>query len=75
LARSIASSVIDAMGIEPKPSVKTVSLGRPDLLAMDMTEAAEYWDVEVPIGKRDRKSGARKRKQEEIEEARIGARD
>ncbi len=35
---------------------------------MDMTEAAEFWDVAVPIGRRDRKSGARKRKQELIEE-------
>ena len=34
---------------------------------MDMTEAAAYWSVEVPIAKRDRKSGATKRKQEDIE--------
>jgi DNA (cytosine-5)-methyltransferase 1 len=34
---------------------------------MDMSEAAAYFDVPIPIGKRDRKSGARKRKQHEIE--------
>jgi len=32
-----------------------------------MSEAARYFDVPVVIGKRDRKSGARKRKQHEIE--------
>jgi len=37
---------------------------------MDMTLAANYWDVDVPIGKRDRKSGAKKRKQEDIESLR-----
>jgi DNA (cytosine-5)-methyltransferase 1 len=34
---------------------------------MDMSEAAAYFDVPISIGKRDRKSGSRKRKQEEIE--------
>ena len=34
---------------------------------MDMSEASAYFGVEVPIGKRDRKSGAKKRKQLEIE--------
>ncbi|MCY4057571.1 MAG: hypothetical protein OXG44_06190 [Gammaproteobacteria bacterium] len=34
---------------------------------MDMTEAADYWSVEVPIAKRGRKSGARKREQEDVE--------
>jgi DNA (cytosine-5)-methyltransferase 1 len=41
---------------------------------MDMTEAAELWGVEAPIKKRDRKNGLRKRKQHEIEKARLGAR-
>ena len=34
---------------------------------MDMGEAADYWKVPVPIGKRDRKNGLHKRKQAEIE--------
>jgi len=34
---------------------------------MDMGEAADYWKVPVPIGRRDRKNGLRKRKQSEIE--------
>jgi len=38
---------------------------------MDMTEAAEFWDVEVPIKRRDRKNGLCKRKQHEIENERF----
>ena len=37
---------------------------------MEMSEAAEYFGVKAPSGRRDRKSGAKKRKQHEIEEAR-----
>jgi DNA (cytosine-5)-methyltransferase 1 len=32
-----------------------------------MSEAAAYFDVPISIGKRDRKSGSKKRKQHEIE--------
>jgi len=32
-----------------------------------MSEAAAYFDVPVPIGRRDRKSGSKKRKQQEVE--------
>jgi hypothetical protein len=32
-----------------------------------MSEAAKYFDVPIAIGKRDRKSGTKKRKQYEIE--------
>jgi len=32
-----------------------------------MSEAADYFDVPITIGKRDRKSGTKKRKQHEIE--------
>jgi len=34
---------------------------------MEMSEAAAYFDVPIPIGRRDRKSGSKKRKQHEIE--------
>jgi DNA (cytosine-5)-methyltransferase 1 len=34
---------------------------------MDMSEAAAYFGVPISIGKRDRKSGSKKRKQNEIE--------
>jgi DNA (cytosine-5)-methyltransferase 1 len=36
-------------------------------LRMGMSEASEYWGISTPIGRRDRKSGATKRTQEEIE--------
>ena len=42
-------------------------LGDPRLLSLGMSEAAAHFDVPVPIGKRDRKSGSKKRKQHEIE--------
>jgi len=49
-----------------RPSEK-IALGDPSLLRMGMSEAAEYFGITVPIAQRDRKSGARKRKQYEIE--------
>lgn len=67
LARAVATAVICALGSKPERPSKTYDLGSPNLLAMDMTEAAEFWDVEVPIKKRDRKNGSHKRKQHEIE--------
>lgn len=69
LASAIARVVIDAFGIVQARPSKRVELGSPDLLSMDMGEAADYWKVPVPIGRRDRKNGSRKRKQSEIEEA------
>lgn len=70
LGMAIAAEFIKVLGWNPKKPKKTLNLGDPSLLEMDMTEAAKYWGVEVRIGKRDRKSGAKKRKQEEIEAAR-----
>lgn len=67
LARAIATKFIQALGVKPTKPKKLLNLGDSSLLEMDMTEAANYWEVDVPIGKRDRKSGAKKRKQEEIE--------
>ncbi len=74
LARAIAGAIIDAMGIEPTRPAKDIELGDPELLKLDMSQASEFWGVETPIGRRDRKSGARKRKQEEIEAARTAER-
>ena len=71
LARAIGHAVMLALGREPNRPGTTISLGDPALLKMDMGAASEYWQVERPIGKRDRKSGARKRSQDEIERARL----
>jgi DNA (cytosine-5)-methyltransferase 1 len=58
---------MQALGIVPERPSQIITPGNPELLSMKMGEAADYWKVPVPIGKRDRKSGLRKRKQLEIE--------
>ena len=75
LSRAVAESVREALGFEPTSPPGSVPLGSADLLHFGMTEAAAHWGVDVPIGRRDRKSGARKRKQRDIERelARAGA--
>jgi DNA (cytosine-5)-methyltransferase 1 len=70
LARAIATSVVDALGIQPSRAESVIDLGDVSLLYMGVSEAAEHFGVEPPSGRRDRKSGAKKRKQHEIEEAR-----
>ncbi|MQX24008.1 DNA (cytosine-5-)-methyltransferase [Sinorhizobium meliloti] len=70
LARAIASTVVKALGIEAKRPPQSLVLGDETLLYMELSEAAEHFGVAKPNSKRDRKSGAKKRKQSEIEEAR-----
>ena len=70
LARAVATEILAALGVKPAMLRKTLALGDPAVLRMGMAEASDYWGVIVPIGGRDRKSGARKRKQSEIEEQR-----
>lgn len=67
LAKAVAESVCQALAFEPTRPPGSISLGSPEFLSMDMTEASAYWGVDVPIARRDRKSGARKRKQQDIE--------
>lgn len=67
LGRAVASQIIQALGIPAEHPKTRIPLGNPVLLSMDMSAASAYFDVPVPIGKRDRKSGQRKRKQHEIE--------
>ena len=71
LARAVATSVREALAVTPTRPHGSIPLGAPSLLNMDMTQAAAHWSVPVPIAKRDRKSGATKRNQEEIERERI----
>lgn len=73
LARAVAGSLIQAIGVQPIRPAEILELGDSELLHMDMSQAANYWGVPVPIGRRDRKSGAKKRKQEEIEVQRLAA--
>jgi DNA (cytosine-5)-methyltransferase 1 len=66
-ARAIATQVFRELDIEPEQPADPIALGDPSLVRLDMSEASDYFDIPVPIGKRDRKSGAKKRKQHEIE--------
>jgi len=70
LGRAIAGEIVKALGIQVSCDDKPQSLGNSALLYMEMSEAAEHFGVAAPSSKRDRKSGAKKRKQYEIEEAR-----
>lgn len=67
LARAIGLEILQAMSIEPVKPSSDIELADIALLRMDMTQAAEYWNVPVPIGRRNRKSGAKKRNQREME--------
>jgi DNA (cytosine-5)-methyltransferase 1 len=68
LARAIAGSVVMALGVCPEAPSKPISLGDPSLLYLGLSEAAAHFGVQKPNSRRDRKSGAKKRKQHEIEE-------
>ena len=73
MARAVASSVIAALGIVPARPRSVVALGDASLLRMNPSSAAAYWGVANPISRRNRKSGAVKRKQEDIEAERLAA--
>lgn len=67
LARSIAAEILKVIKIKPTRPRRVVDLGDESLLRMDMSQASRYWGVENPISRRNKKSGAKKRKQSEIE--------
>jgi DNA (cytosine-5)-methyltransferase 1 len=67
LARAVAGAIARTLGVTLDRPKRVINLGNPELLSMDMGEAAEYWKVPIPISKRDRKNGLHKRKQAEIE--------
>ncbi len=74
LARAIASEVIRALGMTPIRPKAAIPLGDPALLSLDLSGAAKYFGVEPPPSRRDRKSGAKKRKQIDIERERLAGR-
>lgn len=55
LARALAQAFLQAMDYIPSPPSDCLGLGDPHLLTMDMTQAARFWGVAVPIGQRDRR--------------------
>lgn len=75
LARAVAREIMRALGFRPTRPKELYSLGDPELLRMGMADAAAHFGVQRPIQRRDRKSGARKRKQLEIERSALVASD
>jgi DNA (cytosine-5)-methyltransferase 1 len=71
LARAVAGQVMTALDIEPQRPFECVDLGSADLLGFTVTKAAEYFGIDAPVTKRDRKSGAKKRRQQDIEIERL----
>jgi DNA (cytosine-5)-methyltransferase 1 len=67
LARAVGLVVMKALGYKPTRPEQTLQLGNSALLYMEMSQAAHHFGVARLSGKRDRKSGATKRKQHEIE--------
>lgn len=67
LARAVAREVLAVLDAQATKPTKTIFLGALGLLELDMSAAARLFSVEVNIGRRDRKSGVKKRTQHEIE--------
>lgn len=67
VARYVGLKVAEALGCRTSRPADVLELGETELLRMDMSRAAAFWKIAAPIGRRDRKSGAKKRKQHEIE--------
>ncbi|MES2905375.1 MAG: DNA cytosine methyltransferase [Pseudomonadota bacterium] len=71
LARAVGSKVIEAIGFVPLRPDVSVDLGSEALLRMNLSTASDFFGVQAMPSKRDRKSGARKRKQQDIEAQRL----
>ena len=70
LARAIATKMIEALGIEPSRPDEILSLGDTEFLTLGLSQASARFGIAPLPSRRDRKSGAKKRKQEDIEEER-----
>ena len=72
LARAVADQILRVtLGLTPTVPKEILKLGPEELLNFDMKRASAYWGIDIPIGRRDQKSGAKKRKQEDIERERL----
>ena len=67
LARAVAAQMMAALGYQPERPEGTLALGDPKLLQFDLTRAAAHFEVDAMPARRDRKSGATKRRQADIE--------
>jgi DNA (cytosine-5)-methyltransferase 1 len=75
MARAIGASVMKALGLNAHKPNETIDLGDVALLQMQMSKASQHFGVDAPASRRDRKSGATKRKQYEIEAERLTVRN
>ncbi len=71
MARAVAAGIVDALQWVPQRPSRSVKLGDPTLIGLGMKEAAARFGRAFEASRRDRKSGARKRKQSEIEAERL----
>ena len=71
MARAVAAGIVDALQCVPERPSRSVKLGDPTLIGLGMKEAAAKFGRAFEASRRDRKSGARKRKQSEIEAERL----
>jgi DNA (cytosine-5)-methyltransferase 1 len=71
LARAVASQILAALGHKPTSPKGALALGDSSLLRMTVSSASDFLGTKSPSSKRDKKSGAKKRKQTEIEAQRI----
>ncbi|WP_332656968.1 DNA cytosine methyltransferase [Brevundimonas sp.] len=71
MARAVAAEIVGALRHVPEQPSRSVKLGDPELLGLGMKEAAAKFGRAFAVSRRDRKSGARKRKQSEIEAERL----
>lgn len=71
LARAVATEVIHGLNVTVTEPLETLELGDEKLLYLDVTQAANYFKITPLKQRRDRKSGAVKRKQIDIERERL----
>lgn len=71
MARAVASGIMEALQRVPELPSRSVKLGNPTLIGLSMREAAARFGRAFEASRRDRKSGATKRKQSEIEAERL----
>lgn len=67
LARAVANQIAQALNVHLRRPTNAMDLGDPALLTMNSAQASAHFGVKNPIGRRDKKSGAKKRSQAEIE--------
>ena len=66
LARAVGQQVIRSMGVQIDEPTEIIKLGDRSLLTLTVGQAAELFGIEAPPSKRTMKSGAKKRKQDDI---------